>query len=226
MKSSSAPSKDASPPVHSSGRPAGRFGDWLAGMRAVLRNQRDADVPCEGCVGCCVSGYQVPLRPDDRVALDEVPAANLFLPVGGGLARMLPRADGTCPMLVSGLCRIYAERPRTCRDYDCRIYAAAGLEPDGDRPVVRDRVREWVFSFEGNDENDALAVRRAARFIRAHADLFPARVRAQSAAAAAVMAVKVYPLFLGAGEGDGSGGGSAESMVKRVLEALQAFDLA
>src|SRR5690606_22035784 len=34
-------------------RPAGSFGTWLGEMRAVLRGHRDADVPCDGCVGCC-----------------------------------------------------------------------------------------------------------------------------------------------------------------------------
>jgi hypothetical protein len=199
-------------------------------MRAVLRGQRDAVVPCDGCQGCCVSGYYVPLRPQDTVALEEVPAVNLVLPRGCGLARMLPRADGTCPMLEEGRCRIYADRPRTCRDYDCRIYAATGLEPDGDRPVIRQRVREWTFSHEGGrDAAEAAALRRAAAFIRRHAALFPPEVRAHSAAAAAVLAVKVYPLFL-AQEGDArlgpASGTAAEEQVARVLEAARAFDSA
>jgi hypothetical protein len=190
-------------------------------MRAVLRGQQEAVVPCDGCLGCCVSGYQVPLRPDDTTALDEVPAAQLVLPRGGaGLARMLPRTDGSCPMLDQGRCRIYAGRPRTCRDYDCRIYAAAGLAPDGPRPLIRARVREWAFSYGDGEERQAAAVRRAAQFIRRHAALFPPAMRAHSAAAAAVLAVKVYPLFLERG----GGGAPAEERVRHVLEAVREFD--
>lgn len=178
-------------------RPAGSFSAWLEQMQAVLRGEREADVPCDGCVGCCVSGYQIPLRPQDQVALEQVPASRLSLPVGGGLARMLPREDGTCPFFAAGGCGIYAARPQTCRDYDCRIYAASGLEPDGDRKVIRDRVREWRFDFAAEaDAARAAAVRRAAAFIREHAALFPPAARAHSAAAAAVLAVKVHALFL------------------------------
>ena len=188
-------------------------------MRAVLRGEHDADVPCDGCVGCCVSAYPIPLRPDDTTALERVPAPLLSLPTTGGMARMLPREDGTCPMLSAGRCDIYRARPRTCRDYDCRIYAAAGLEPDGERPVIQQRVREWRFAFEDEvDRANALAVQRAADFIRAHARLFPAVTRARSATAAAVLAVKVYPAFLRPRVD------APESLVREVLELARAFD--
>jgi len=196
-------------------------------MRAVLRGERDADVPCDGCVGCCVSAYHIPLRPSDRAALDRVPADRLFLPAGGGLARMLPQPDGTCPMLEAGGCTIYADRPRTCRDYDCRLYAAAGLEPDGERPVIQGRVREWQFVFEDDEARAAArAVRDAAAFIRRHADLFPPAVRAHSATAAAVLAVKVYGMFLppaGALRGEQVGDELA-TRIHGVLAAAAAFD--
>jgi hypothetical protein len=86
---------------------AGEFGEWVASMRAVLRGERDAPVPCGDCVGCCISSYPIPLRPTDRVALERVPVEHLHMPVAhGGLARMGFRADGTCPMLGAGACTI------------------------------------------------------------------------------------------------------------------------
>jgi Fe-S-cluster containining protein len=112
-------------------RPAGAFGAWLTAMIGVLREERSAEVPCDGCVGCCVSSYPIPLRPTDQVALAEVPVRFLRLPVHAGNATMGFHEDGSCPMLAAGRCTIYADRPQTCRDYDCRIYAAAGLVPDG-----------------------------------------------------------------------------------------------
>lgn len=190
-------------------------------MRAVLRGEAEADVPCDGCVGCCVSDYPVPLRPGvDAAALEQVPARYLSLPAGGGMARMNPRDDGTCPMLEAGKCRIYAQRPQTCRDYDCRIYAAAGLLPDGGRPVIRERVLEWSFEYGDDSARQAAqAVRRAASFILEHAAEFPPAVRAHSAAAAAVLAIKTYESFL-----DPAHDASPGQHVRDVLHAAAGFD--
>jgi len=210
-------------------KPAGAFGAWLDAMQAVLRGQQDADVPCDGCVGCCVSSYPIPLRPDDRVALEQVPDRYLQLPVGPGTARMGYREDGSCPMLLDNHCTIYADRPRTCRDYDCRIYAATDLTPDGRRPVIQERVREWRFDFPSEEERaQAGALRRAAHFIRSNAGLFPPGMRAHSATAIAVLAVKVWPLFTSETptneKGDGSEDPSPLEQARRVLEAARAFD--
>lgn len=210
-------------------KPAGAFGAWLDAMQAVLRGQQDADVPCDGCVGCCVSSYPIPLRPDDRVALANVPDRYLQLPVGPGTARMGYREDGSCPMLRASQCTIYADRPRTCRDYDCRIYAATNLLPDGDRPVIQERVREWRFDFTSLAERtNSEALQRAAHFIRSNAELFPPGLRAHSAAVAAVLAVKVWPLFVtgtaAKEKGDGPEDPSPLEQAGRVLQAARAFD--
>jgi len=193
-------------------------------MRAVLKGEQTADVPCDGCVGCCVSFYAIALRPVDKAALSAVPDRHLRLPVDGGLAYMGYRDDGTCPMLEAGRCTIYADRPQTCRDYDCRIYAATGLLPDGHRPVIEERVLEWRFDFSTEEEmRQSEALRRAACFIREHGALFPPGIRAESAAAVAVLAVKVWPLFRNE-KGGGSEEPSPEEQTRRVLEAARAFD--
>ncbi len=191
-------------------------------MRAVLRGLQDADVPCDGCVGCCVSSYPIPLRATDQVALERVPAEHLKLALGEGRAVMGYRGDGTCPMLEARCCTIYSDRPQTCRDYDCRIYAAAGFVPDGDRPVIQERVLEWEFRFEDTQVGVmAKAMRDAATFIRRHADQFPMAMRAGSATAAAVLAVKTCELFLPPGPGEGAG---SDVLVQRIIAAARAFD--
>jgi uncharacterized protein len=204
---------------------AGPFGEWLTAMRAVLRGERDAEVPCGDCVGCCISAYPIPLRPNDHVALDKVPARHLHLPSeSGGLARMGYGEDGNCPMLCAGRCSIYSDRPQTCRDYDCRIYAAAGLLPDGDRPVIRQRVQKWQFAFDSADDRDAAeAVQRAALFIRSHAQQFPASMRAGSATAAAVLALKCYELFLDATYQPGSDD-DASRWIQRITAVVRRFN--
>jgi uncharacterized protein len=204
---------------------AGPFDQWLTVMRAVLRGARDAEVPCGDCVGCCVSAYPIPLRPADRVALDMVPAQHLRLSADGSkLARMGFRDDGSCPMLCAGKCSIYSDRPQTCRDYDCRIYAAAGLLPDGDRPVIKQRVLAWRFKV-GTDKDRiaADAVQRAAAFIKSHASLFPESMRTNSATAIAVLAVKVSALFEDISASPGMHE-PAPQAAKRVADAARAFD--
>ncbi len=183
-----------------------------------------ADVPCDGCVGCCISSYAIPLRPTDKAALAAVPDRYLRMPMDGRLARMDYRDDGSCPMLEAGGCTIYADRPQTCRDYDCRIYTATQLLPDGKRPLIRDRVFAWRFEFATPEERiQRDALQRAARFISQHAALFPPAVRAHSAAAVAVLAVKTWTLFAHE-KGDGPEDPSPQEKVMRVLEAARSFD--
>jgi hypothetical protein len=133
---------------------AGAFGEWLAAMRRVLRGEQDADVPCGSCVGCCVSSYPIPLRPEDELARTQVPEQWLLGPARAGERWLMGfREDGSCPFLSQRCCSIYAGRPQTCRDYDCRIYAAAGLLPDGGRPVIAERVGAWEFGFSSRQDN-------------------------------------------------------------------------
>lgn len=56
-------------------------------------------------------------------------------------------------MLGDAGCRIYDDRPRTCRTYDCRVFAAAGVVPE--QPLIAERVRRW--RFEILDEDDRWA---------------------------------------------------------------------
>ncbi len=206
---------------------AGSFSKWLQNMRAVLRDELDADVPCGDCVGCCVSSYPIPLRPTDRMAQELVPEQFLLAVPGQRPGHLLMgfRDDGSCPFLLDRACSIYAERPRTCRDYDCRIYTAAGLMPAGNRPVIHNRVLSWRFSFPAQrDRDDWAAVRRAAEFISRHQQLFPGAMRAGSPTAAAVLAIKSYGLFLLPDPAVSSGGSGVVALVEQVAAAARAFD--
>ena len=61
---------------------------------------------------------------------------------------------GHCPMLVDGDCSIYDHRPRTCRMYDCRIFAVTGVEPA--QPEIATRVRDWQFEVDDRARWDAV----------------------------------------------------------------------
>ena len=80
----------------------------------------------------------------------HIPGALLFaapnLPKGHVLMGF--NQHGHCPMLIDNRCSIYDHRPRTCRVYDCRVFTAAGLEPDDERKVlITLRARRWRFSY-------------------------------------------------------------------------------
>jgi hypothetical protein len=132
--------------------PAGNFSKWLAGMEAALRGECDAEVPCNGCTACCTASQFVHVAPDETDTLAHIPPALLF-PAPG-----LPRGNvvlgydehGRCPMLIDGRCSIYEHRPRTCRTYDCRVFAATGIDVDLDdatKVEIGRRVRRWQFDF-------------------------------------------------------------------------------
>jgi Fe-S-cluster containining protein len=148
--------------------PAGRFSTWVAEMEAALRRERDADVPCAGCTACCRASQFVHVEPDEVDAITHIPAELLFpaprLPAGHKVLGYDER--GWCPMLVDGGCSIYEHRPRACRTYDCRIFAATGIDVDEAQSEIGARVRRWTFSFD-TDEDSALrdAVRAAAQFV-------------------------------------------------------------
>jgi hypothetical protein len=179
---------------------AGEFGAWLRQMQSVFRGERAADVPCGDCVGCCVSSYFIHVRQEDGAARARIPPRHLVpapgLPAGTMLLGFA--ADGSCPMLAATRCSIYAERPRTCRDYDCRIFAAAGIDAGGpDKSTINARVRAWVFSYASDaDARAHRAVRAAASFIRANASHFPGGRVPTNESELAVLAIKVHAVFL------------------------------
>ena len=137
--------------------PAGDFASWLGAMQAALRGEADAEVPCGGCTACCTSSQFVPIGPDETDTLARIPAGLLFpaprLPEGHVVLGYDER--GHCPMLIDGCCSIYEHRPRTCRTYDCRIFAATGLDVDAEADTKADiaaRVRRWRFIFPTDED--------------------------------------------------------------------------
>jgi Fe-S-cluster containining protein len=184
---------------------AGPFGPWLTRFRASLRGTGGNDVPCGECTGCCISGYSVQLRPEDTRALARIPANLLVTAPGFGRGQLTlsPLPNGSCPMLSSGQCTIYHDRPQTCLDYDCRIFAAAGIEAGGaDKAVINRRVREWRFTYESQADRSAHeAVLSAASFIQTKHASFPTSRAPTAPTGIAVLAIKAHTVFLQPGGG-------------------------
>jgi Fe-S-cluster containining protein len=145
---------------------AGRFSAWLGLIQEVIRNGDTSDVPCGSCTACCTSSQFIHIAPGEVDTLAKIPGELLFpaprLPVGHVL--MGYDENGHCPMLVDGACSIYERRPRTCRTYDCRVFAASGLElEDPAKSAISDQVSRWQFQQpERIDQVELEAVRSAA----------------------------------------------------------------
>ena len=176
---------------------AGDFSAWLRETLAALAEKREADVPCGSCNACCRTFHFINIRPEDRRALRRLPPAYLSpapdLPPGN-LYLGFDEA-GRCPMLVDDRCTIYADRPRACRTYDCRIYASAGIEAD--RPDIDAQARRWRFAFPaGRDREEFAAVRATVAFILAHPEAFPSEAAHRQPLRLAVCAIWVHEHFL------------------------------
>ena len=181
--------------------PAGEFRAWLEHMRRALRHEAAADVPCGDCSACCSTSHFVHIAPDEADALARIPGELLFEAPGMPAGHVVLPFDarGRCPLLdEAGRCAVYDHRPLTCRSYDCRVFAAAGI--DADREQITARARRWRFTCPA-PEDSALqaAVADAARWIPAHAAAFPGGEVPRDPAQLAVLAVRVADVFLPAG---------------------------
>ncbi len=183
--------------------PAGSFSSWAARTRRAQVSDEDAEVPCGGCTACCRSSYFVHIAPDETDTLRRVPLELQFPAPGLPEGHVVLGYDehGHCPMLVEERCSIYEDRPRTCRNFDCRVFAAAGVAPDEDgKALLTARVRRWNFSYP--TERDALqhaAVRAAAAYLRAHPECFPGG-SLPNATQLSILALEVHETFLRASD--------------------------
>lgn len=130
--------------------------------------------------------------------------------------------DGKCPMLKAGKCAVYAHRPQTCRDYDCRIFAAAGIDAGGaDKHAINTRVRAWRFTYPtAEDRRLHDAVQAAAAFIRDHRADFPGGRAPTAPTGIAVLALKAYAIFLD----PQLGARSPDNVAMSIIKASGDFD--
>lgn len=184
--------------------PAGDFTEWLASFDAALGGQQSADVPCGTCTGCCTSSQFIHIGPEEQATLRRIPPALLFpaprLPRGHMLLGYDRR--GHCPMLVDGACTIYADRPQTCRTYDCRVFPAAGIQPDEPAAgAIAERAVRWSFSYSTSDgARQHGSVRAAAAFLRTYSAELPDGIAPVTSTQRAVLAVGLRGLFAGDAE--------------------------
>lgn len=101
-------------------------------------------------------------------------------------------------MLIDDKCSIYEHRPVTCRNYDCRIFPAAGIAAgEDDKALINQQIQHWKFSYPTEkDRNQHSAVKAAAKFLQENAECFPAGTLPSTPSQLAILAIKVYHVFL------------------------------
>jgi hypothetical protein len=161
----------------------------------------------------------VPIRPTD--ALEDVLPREYLVPITSVSKMLVARTDGTCPMLQPSGCLIYARRPQTCRDYDCRVFAAAGIDAGGsERAVINERVRAWRFTYQNElEERTHEAVMATARFIRGNGAAFAGRAPT-APSGIAVLSIKAFNVFLEHTEAR-----SPQEIANAIVAASRKFDL-
>lgn len=204
---------------------AGDFDHWLADIQSSFQDGAGTNVPCGTCRGCCTSSYFVHIKPADTGAMAAIPrhlrSSAPGLPPGHAL--MGYGADGHCPMLKAGNCSIYADRPSTCKDYDCRIFAAAGLVAGGpDKAAINARVSAWRFRYASPQSRQThAAIQAAARFLQDHKGAFPGGRVPTQPSDIAVLAIKVHTVFLQANDPR-----TPQQIAQDLIQASRAFDAA
>jgi Fe-S-cluster containining protein len=190
------------------------FSEWLRAIGEATHAGTGMDVACGECRGCCTSSYFIPVGPDEAEALAAIPKRLLFKAPGMPKGHyLLGYADnGHCALFKDNACSIYARRPRACRAYDCRLFAATGLAEEG-KPAIARQAERWRFAFPAAEDRRLFqAVRDAARFLREHAADFPEGFLPANATQQAGLALRVHGLFLREGT-------EAEEIVAGIVAA-------
>ena len=178
---------------------AGDFGHWLKQTRAA----ESADVPCGECNACCRASYFIHITKHEHNTRKHIPQALIFPAPGSGGKQWVMGFDNTgkCPMLKQNRCSIYTHRPQTCRDYDCRVFAAAGISAGAagekdEKAEVDQQVRRWRFSYKNSeDKRKHDAVKAAAAYINKNRHQLGA-LTPSTPTALALASLHIHELFL------------------------------
>jgi hypothetical protein len=209
----------------------GEFSRWLRGyLRAQKQSEPTGEVPCGDCNACCKASYFVMIHSEERETIAHIPAARLTRSNRASEPQWaLDQSCGDrCPMLVDGGCSIYSQRPRACRRFDCRVFAAAAVGlGTGPRAAVNERVWQWRFDYPSElDVACQSAVLAAAAFLQRRADLIEPDVAAGDAAELAKAAVLVYELFLDPDAASHESDATLAAAINQKLRTLSAAQLA
>lgn len=118
--------------------------DAIAAVRALYTNYEASPPPERSCIGradCC--HFQRTGRTPYLTLGEALVVLKAWRATGRGEVPPLG-ADGACPFLSSGRCRIHPDRPFGCRTHFC---APAG------GPISRTEARPWIQQLEAVDHS-------------------------------------------------------------------------
>lgn len=118
--------------------------DAIAAVRRVYAAYEASPAPGRSCIGradCC--HFQRTGRTPYLTLGEALVAVKAWRATGRGEIPD-PGADGACPFLADGRCRIHLDRPFGCRTHFCT--AAGG-------PVPRNEARAWIQQLEAIDQS-------------------------------------------------------------------------
>ncbi len=179
---------------------AGPFSHWLDSTRTAHRERSGVEVACGECIACCTSSQFIHIEPDEIETLARIPAELLYEAPGLPQGHLLMGydEDGHCPMLVEGRCSVYDSRPRTCRTYDCRVFAATGVSLSGSaKAAIAERVEQWEFSYSTNEDSvTQAAVKASAAFLVERVGQFESVAIPEDPTPLAVLALAIHDVFI------------------------------
>lgn len=180
--------------------PAGAFAAWLEQyLRAQTQPEPAGEVPCGDCTACCKASYFIAIADEERATIERIPRVHLTVSTHNPPEWALDQScSGSCPMLVNDACSIYANRPRACRRFDCRVFAATAISPgSGPRTAVNQQVWRWRFDYpSAADAIRQTALLNAVAFMQRRADLIDPAAAPADTSELAKAAVCVHEVFL------------------------------
>jgi hypothetical protein len=111
----------------------------------------DAKVPCDGCTACCRSGLDIELQ-----KLETGEGLDTF--EKDGIRWLRRNSDGSCIHFVEGRCAVYSRRPISCRTYDCRDRAVAGLLHSPMDVPANEVIMSWMQETKTKEDADVYTV--------------------------------------------------------------------
>lgn len=117
----------------------GSLATFLRTAAKISPAQPDSHTPCNGCDTCCHSVFtRISLTPEEQVRF--------------GVEFFDMTEKGRCPYMGDTGCEIYAQRPQTCRMFDCRQLTACevvreeiGGIPPLPNPQLNALAQKWAF---------------------------------------------------------------------------------
>lgn len=193
-------------------------------MARALAGDGESDVPCAGCTACCEGSYFIHVTPEDAPARARIDDALLFPAPGAGPGHQLLGYDGQgrCPMLRDSGCVIYSDRPRTCRVYDCRIFAATGLaEPGAEKAAIMARAARWRFDYADARERARHEGLMAGTWLLLTQGAEPAGTLPGNATQLAMLCVRLHGELIRLAEAPEAGRPDALAGIRRAIAAGQ-----